>query len=609
MSWQIKTYSPIISSLILAIFNTANVVHGQTVSNPPEQIKSDEQPTEQPIVDSVDQFTKLFQPTDLRTLNKNISQNAKKPISENKNNPLPAKTEILTIDNDDLQEPINQAVGQVSDVFQLSDVQPTDWAYQALKNVIQKYGCLTGYSDATFKGNQPFSRYEFAASFNQCLDNLQKITQNAGGNLITKEDLQNITKLSEQFAPELQAINENLDKLDKKTAFLEGSHFSSTTQIFGQVIFGVQGKTDCTNYQNIFCLKVKNNQINVISNTQLTFFTQFNPGSILITGLQIGTGHTGTTLANDPTVLGYTGGKENENKVLLSDLTYRQLIGKDFAVIVGPKGVNPVNVFRGGNRVESAGFGPLSLFAQRNPIVNIGGDSGLGFDWQLGSNVSLQAVYSLLGSNDAILGGLFGGKDGKTSTGVQAIWSPSASLDLAFQYVNAYSTDGKLGTNVGDDILAVANNSQLRTPLKTDAFGATLEWRLNPKFTMGGWGGYTSSVVPGEMGTVETINWMAFLNFPDLFGQGNLGGFFIGQPPKISTSTLSNTRNVPNFLKTFDGQPGTSSDTTLHIEAFYRWRMTNNIVLTPGFVVILDPHNDSSNDTITIGVMRTTFSF
>ena len=54
--------------------------------------------------------------------------------------------------------------------------------------------------------------------------------------------------------------------------------------------------------------------------------------------------------------------------------------------------------------------------------------------------------------------------------------------------------------------------------------------RINRYITWGTWGGYTTSnAVTDTSGTVETTNWIVYLNFPDLFKQGNLGGIYIGQ--------------------------------------------------------------------------------
>ncbi|TVS03068.1 MAG: S-layer homology domain-containing protein, partial [Cyanobium sp. PLM2.Bin73] len=43
---------------------------------------------------------------------------------------------------------------QVTSISQFPDVQPTDWAYQALSNLIERYGCVAGYPDGTFKGQR-----------------------------------------------------------------------------------------------------------------------------------------------------------------------------------------------------------------------------------------------------------------------------------------------------------------------------------------------------------------------------------------------------------------------------------------------------------------------
>jgi hypothetical protein len=57
-------------------------------------------------------------------------------------------------------------MGQVTSVTQLSDVQPTDWAYEALRSLVERYGCIAGYPGGTFRGNRSMSRYEFAAGLN-----------------------------------------------------------------------------------------------------------------------------------------------------------------------------------------------------------------------------------------------------------------------------------------------------------------------------------------------------------------------------------------------------------------------------------------------------------
>ena len=63
-----------------------------------------------------------------------------------------------------------EAQNQVTSINQFSDVKPTDWAFQALNNLIERYGCVAGYPDGTYRGKQAMTRYEAAALLNACLD-------------------------------------------------------------------------------------------------------------------------------------------------------------------------------------------------------------------------------------------------------------------------------------------------------------------------------------------------------------------------------------------------------------------------------------------------------
>ena len=73
----------------------------------------------------------------------------------------------------DLQNNSDSYLGQVTNVESLRDVAPTDWAYEALSNLVNRYGCITGFPDRTFRGSQPLSRYEFAAGLNSCLNQIE----------------------------------------------------------------------------------------------------------------------------------------------------------------------------------------------------------------------------------------------------------------------------------------------------------------------------------------------------------------------------------------------------------------------------------------------------
>ncbi len=501
-------------------------------------------------------------------------------------------------------------MGQVTSVSQLRDVSPGDWAYEALRSLVERYGCIAGYPDGTFRGNRAMTRYEFAAGLNACMQQIERLI--AGRSEFPTGDLEAFRRLVLEFEAEIATLGARVDNLEGRTAFLEDNQFSTTTKLFGQAIFGVQGRSENNDFElagNQFTDQDTN--VTLINNVQLSLFTQLSPRSLLLTSFQAGNGNTSPTFSDtlgNFVRLGYEG--DNDNDLQLTDLNYRQLISRNIAVIVGPEGVNPVNVFRGVNRIESAGSGPLSRFAQRNPVINVGnGSGGIGFDWQIATRLSLQGVYSA--STPAnVDNGIFGGDNGETSVGTQLVVSPIDTIDLSLQYINAYSPFGRLGTGIGDDQV-VLRGINGRAPINTNAFGAGLEWRATPRITFGGWAGYTISDFKGDDGEVETFNWMAFLNFPDLFGEGNMGGLYVGQPPRIIESDLPDGRNVPSFLTegNFAAEPGDQPNTTTHVEAFYRWQVADNISITPGVIVIFNPLHNDDNDTITIGAIRTTFTF
>jgi hypothetical protein len=341
--------------------------------------------------------------------------------------------------------------------------------------------------------------------------------------------------------------------------------------------------------------------------------TQFSRRSLLLIGIQAGEGNSLFDNQSNQ-ALGLTNNvrlayeADSNFDVRLSDLTYRHLVNNNLALIAGAAGVDPISVFRGPNRYESSGSGPLSLFAQRNPILAIGnGRTGVGFDWQMSDRWSLQGVYSVAEAADSNRDGLF---SGTYVTGLQLTGSPTDSLNLAFNYLHSYSATGDLGTGVGDS--QITTRDQVTgdpVGIKTNAIGATVTWETSPGLSLGTWGGYTHSTIPGESGSAETLNWMVFANFPDLFGPGNLGGLYIGQPPRITDSNFRQGQNIPNLFAGGLGDAGGRPGNTLHVEAFYRYQLTDNISITPGVIVIFEPTHTPASDTITIGALRTTFTF
>ncbi|MEM6520680.1 MAG: S-layer homology domain-containing protein [Cyanobacteria bacterium P01_D01_bin.71] len=65
-----------------------------------------------------------------------------------------------------------QTLSQLFPPGDFTDVSVNHWAYTAVNNLAAEYGCLAGYPDGTFRGEELVTRYEFAAAMEACLDGL-----------------------------------------------------------------------------------------------------------------------------------------------------------------------------------------------------------------------------------------------------------------------------------------------------------------------------------------------------------------------------------------------------------------------------------------------------
>ncbi|MEH2193703.1 MAG: iron uptake porin [Nostoc sp.] len=509
----------------------------------------------------------------------------------------------------------DNAMSQVTSVSQLKDVQPSDWAFNAFQSLAERYGCIAGYADGTYSGNHPISRYEFAAGLNACLEKINEAMPAAGYadanhkiNTVHNQDLILLQRLQDEFKAELQQLQQHIETIEHRSTELQANQFSTTTRLFGQAVFSVQGSNspnvDLFPRDGVPERQGKTN-VTFTSSAQLTLATSFTGRDLLLTGLSAG--NLGSNASLLSTNMGRLGFESNtDNNLVISDLSYRFLAADNLGIVVGTAGVNPINTFRGINPLEGSSDGAISLFCQRNPILSIGnGTAGIGFDWQISERISLQGVYSAeIASYPGNIkqGGLFGGR---FTAGTQLSLAPSNNVDVGVHYLYSHSPDGLLASGIGD--------SQLISPFAdatafdTQAIGATVSWRVNPNLQLGGWGGFTSSKPFNLPGSVETTNWMVFAAFPNLLRPGNLGGVLVGQPPKITSSTLPDGFNFPKFSD--GGTAGGRSDTSIHVEIFYRAQFSDNIALTPGLFVIFNPDHNSANDALVVGALRATFRF
>ncbi len=128
---------------------------------------------------------------------------------------------------------------QVTSISQFSDVRPSDWAYQALSSLVERYGCVSTTSNGSFEGNRPMTRFEAAALLNACLDSATEISASE-------------RRLLKEFAPEIATISGRVDGLEAKVGEFGASQFSTTTKLSGRTTFvtggvdGVSGKEAVT---------------------------------------------------------------------------------------------------------------------------------------------------------------------------------------------------------------------------------------------------------------------------------------------------------------------------------------------------------------------------
>jgi len=110
------------------------------------------------------------------------------------------------------------AAEQITGITQFSDVKPTDWAYQALTGLIERYGCVAGDPNATYRGAKAMTRLEAAALLNACLDRVSEVTDT-------------LKKLMAEFEKELAVLKGRVDGLEAKVGVLAAQQFSTTTKL------------------------------------------------------------------------------------------------------------------------------------------------------------------------------------------------------------------------------------------------------------------------------------------------------------------------------------------------------------------------------------------
>jgi hypothetical protein len=212
-------------------------------------------------------------------------------------------------------------------------------------------------------------------------------------------------------------------------------------------------------------------------------------------------------------------------------------------------------------------------------------------NWDLAEQFSVDVAY-LAGSNANSPengGGVFNGE--YLAIG-QFNWDPTEKIGLAVTYGYGYQTPDTVS------LFGSTGSPQAENPFEdagatAHRFGFQATWRIAERFNIAGW--YGGVLAGAQSGQFEDENdayaWNMAINFSflDLLREGSQLGLAFGIPPATDYRT--------------------PDDSTYFFEALYQYPLTDNISITPGAYVIVNPNQNEDNDTVFVGTIRTTFKF
>lgn len=483
---------------------------------------------------------------------------------------------------------------ELPSVSQLADVQGTDWAFEALRSLVERYGCLAGQSDRvqTFAGNRPLTRYEFAAGLNHCLKQMNERLK-PPPNAVSTQDLTMIQRLQEEFAAELATLSGRVERLETRSATTQAQQFSTTTKLNTSLVVAasdlIGDKADANSDTPI------QSSLSLSYRMRFNLTTSFTGRDRLLVRLQSSnrvpnfSGLSGTEM----TRLSYEVGN-TDDRLTLNLLEYRfpvneqltlHLYGNSASHHYYANYLNPYFASFGGSK------GSPSRFAERNPIYRIGDiiGAGVGAVYRFNPQTRLDFGY-LARDADLTTDGVF---RSTYSALAQFSFKPVTNFEFALTYIRNYSPSGNLLHRTGSTFANIPFG--LGVPLTSDSFGVAALWHPTPRFAISGWVGYTQvDRADGRSDQAEILNYAVNVALPDLFTKGAIGGIGFGMPPKVIRNAIAARVD-----------PGTG----FHVEAFYQYPLTNQITLIPGVIYLTNPNHDRRNGDILIGTFRTVFNF
>ncbi|GAB4548508.1 MAG: iron uptake porin [Pleurocapsa sp.] len=469
----------------------------------------------------------------------------------------------------DIQEEESFSTPAVSEI---SNVNSNSYDYQALQSLNSRYQCLNN-NETLERSPEIITRNHFAVLLYQCFNNLQQ-----NNNLLTQEDIAIIQRLRQNFETNFVGLKTRIAQLENRVATLEKNIFSSQVKLEGEAIIAVADVWQKDNDSNL----TLGNRLRL---DFITSFTAKDQLQIRLQGRNIPEFEsvTGTNMSN----LGFDGADDNE--VEIDEIEYEILLTENTTLNLYGVGGGMGDLIPAINsEISGSGDGAISLFGRENPIRRQAEGAAIAISQDFGKKFNFSAGYV---SNDASdpESGLF-----TTSYGAiaQLIFAPNETLNLSMTYNH---TANNVGTGTGSEL--AENPFENSEDITTNGLGGEFSWLIQPNLSLGGrvgWIQASAKDLPNKP-QADILTWAMMLGVTDLGKEDSLLGVIFGQPPKAINNDL--------------GEEFEDPDTAYHLELFYRWQLTDDLAITPGFFTIFNPEHDRNNHGIVVGTVRTTVEF
>jgi len=520
---------------------------------------------------------------------------------------------------------------QVTSITQFSDVVPTDWAYQALSNLIERYGCVAGYPNGTDRGNRAMTRFEAAALLNACLDRVTEVTDE-------------LKRLMKEFEKELAILKGRVDGLEARVGELEATQFSTTTRlkIRADFVVGANSYTgsDTFGFYSVPMAQTMNGATSFNYNIEIDLDTSFTGKDLLKTSLRAGnfqkSGFGNNYLPINTLVSAFL--EPNIANQVATRLFYTTPIGADMEVTFGP-------ILRMDDR-GLLGFWPsvynrgkilnLFTFAGAPAAYNFNAfGSGGGFTLKRlfgndqlrlsSSYIAVNAQFSNTNPEEALTPGVLptsfteaGGLGTAASSsswttqlsarGEQPSWRWGAAVAYTYSRNLSFPNGTPRAVEISGPDRSFPTNST--SNVGVSAYWEPLQSRWMPSISLG-WG--YSSVERAPYKPVyrpRVQSWMVGLQWADRSLQSNSFGTAIGQAPFVTNSGVGTPRGFPVAR--------IAQDSNLVWEAWYRWQLSDQVAITPalyyawqvgGEVGVLSPQGLGTSINNLGGLIKTSFRF